>query len=109
MAFDEALVERVRGVLGDAPDVVAKRMFGGIAFMVAGNMACGVVGDDLMVRVGPDVWAACLRLPHAREMDFTGRSMRGMAYVDAEGLQEDDALAGWVERGAVFAASLPPK
>ena len=94
MAFDEVLAERVSGVLGEAPDVVAKRMFGGIAFMVAGNMACGVVGDDLMVRVGPDDWAACLRLPHVREMDFTGRSLRGMVYVDAGGLEEDDVLAG---------------
>jgi len=109
MAFDEALAERVRTVLGDAPDVSERRMFGGIAFMVAGNMACGVIGDDLMVRVGRDAWAECLGLPHAREMDFTGRTMRGMVTVDGAGLDEDEVLAGWVERGSAFAGSLPPK
>jgi len=109
MAFDEALAERVSEVLGDAPDVVAKRMFGGIAFMVAGNMACGVLGDDLMVRVGKADQAACLALPHARPMEMTGRVMGGFVVVDAEGLDEDEALVAWVERGSAFAASLPPK
>jgi len=109
MAFDAALAERVHQVLGDAPDVVAKRMFGGIAFMVAGNMACGVMGDDLMVRVGKAAQAACLAQPFARPMEMSGRVMGGFVVVDAEGLDEDDALAGWVERGSAFAASLPPK
>jgi len=109
VAFDQALAERVSGVLGDAPDVAAKRMFGGIAYMVAGNMACGVMGDDLMVRVGKADQAACLALPHARPMEMTGRVMGGFVVVDAEGLAEDDALASWVERGSAYAASLPPK
>jgi TfoX/Sxy family transcriptional regulator of competence genes len=109
VAFDEALAERVRAVLGDAPDVVGKRMFGGIAYMVAGNMACGIMGDDLMVRVGKADQMACLALPHARTMEMSGRVMGGFVVVDAEGLDEDDVLASWVERGAAFAASLPPK
>jgi len=109
VAFDEALAERVQDVLGDAPDVVAKRMFGGVAFMVAGNMACGVMGDDLMVRVGKDDQAACLALPHTRPMEMSGRVMGGFVVVDAGGLDDDDALTTWVERGAGYAASLPAK
>jgi TfoX/Sxy family transcriptional regulator of competence genes len=109
MAYDEALAERVRTVLGDAPDVVAKRMFGGIAFMVAGNMACGVMGEDLLVRVGKAGQAASLARPSVRPMELSGRVMGGFVVVDAEGLDEDEVLAGWVERGSAFAASLPPK
>lgn len=84
-------------------------MFGGLAIMVAGNMACGVIGDDLMVRVGRDAWAACLALPHAREMDLTGKTMTGIVLVDAEGIAEDDALVEWLDRGLDYAGSLPPK
>jgi len=109
MAFDESLADRVSGVLGDAPDVVAKRMFGGVAFMVAGNMACGVVGEDLLVRVGKDDQAACLALPFVRPMEMAGRVMGGFVVVDAGGLDEDETLMAWVERGSAFAASLPPK
>jgi TfoX/Sxy family transcriptional regulator of competence genes len=109
MAFDEALAERVRDVLGDAPDVVARRMFGGIAFMIAGNMACGVMGDDLLVRVGRDDQAACLALPFARTMEMSGRVMGGFVVVDADGLDEDDVLEAWVERGSAYAGTLPPK
>jgi len=109
MAFDEALAERVSGVLGDAPDVVARRMFGGIAFMVAGNMACGVMGEDLLVRVGKADQAACLALPSVRPMELSGRVMGGFVVVDAAALDEDETLADWVERGSTFAAGLPPK
>jgi TfoX/Sxy family transcriptional regulator of competence genes len=109
MAFDEGLAGRVSGVLGAAPDVVAKRMFGGIAFMVAGNMACGVMGDDLLVRVGKGAQAACLALPFVRPMAMSGRVMGGFVVVDAEGLDEDEALVRWVERGSAFAASLPAR
>jgi TfoX/Sxy family transcriptional regulator of competence genes len=109
MAYDEDLAERVRTVLGDAPDVVAKRMFGGIAFMVAGNMACGVMGEDLLVRVGKADQAACLVRPFVRPMEMSGRVMGGFVVVDAEGLDEEETLVGWVERGSAYAASLPPK
>ena len=109
MAFDEALAERVSAVLGDAPDVVAKRMFGGIAFMVAGNMACGVMGDDLLVRVGKEDQAACLALPSVRPMEMSGRVMGGFVVVDAGVLDEDGDLAAWVERGSAYAATLPAK
>lgn len=84
-------------------------MFGGIAFMLAGNMAVGVVGDDLMVRLGPEDAEKALAERHTRPMDFTGKPMRNMVYVDAEGTASDEDLAAWVEAGADFASSLPPK
>jgi hypothetical protein len=72
-------------------------------------MCCGVVGDELMVRVGPDGYPDALSQPYAREMDFTGRPMRGMVYVGVDGIAEDEDLAAWIERGISFAASLPAK
>jgi TfoX/Sxy family transcriptional regulator of competence genes len=109
VAYDEQLAERIRTVLRARPGVTERRMFGGIAFMIGGNMACGVIRDDLMVRVGPDAHEEALARPHAREMDFVGRPMRGMVYVAPAGVAEDAELARWVEAGAGFAASLPPK
>ena len=84
-------------------------MFGGLCFMTSANMCFGVVGDDLMVRVGPARWEESLARPFAREMDFTGRSMRGMVYVSPEGLEEDAGLHHWLEMGLDYASSLPPK
>jgi len=109
MAFDEGLAERLRDLVGDDPDLRERRMFGGLAFMHRGNMAFCVVGDELMVRVGPDAWPDAVQLPHAREMDFTGRSMKGMVYVGTAGFAEDDDLRSWVDRGLDFTGSLPPK
>jgi TfoX/Sxy family transcriptional regulator of competence genes len=109
MAFDEALADRVRDLLSPRADVTERRMFGGIAFMVAGNMAVGVVHDDLMVRLDPDDAARALEEPHTRPMDFTGRPATNMVYVDSVGTSGDDDLAGWVDAGADFASSLPPK
>jgi len=109
VAYDEQLAARIRTVLGDDPGVDERKMFGGVAFLLDGNMFVGLTGDDLMVRVGPESWADALAQPHAREMDFTGRSMRGYVYVDAAGTAEDDALAAWIERALDFVGSLPPK
>lgn len=109
MAYDEGLAQRIREQLEDREDVGERKMFGGVAFLVAGNMCCGVVGEELMVRVGPDAYEAAIALPHVREMDFTGRPMRGMVYVAPTGLEEDDDLAGWIGRGLTFASSLPAK
>ncbi len=109
MAFDEGLGERIRELLDGAPDVSERRMFGGLAFMVAGAMACGVVGDDLLVRVGRDAYGATLDLPHARPMDMGGRTMRGFVLVDAEGIAEDEDLEDWVDRGVDVARSLPAR
>jgi TfoX/Sxy family transcriptional regulator of competence genes len=108
VAFDEALADRVREILGARAELSERRMFGGIAFMLAGNMCCGVVGEDLMVRLGDDGEAA-LAEPHTRPMDFTGRPMKSAIYVDPDGTASDQDLAKWVEAGADYAASLPPK
>jgi len=109
MAYDEGLAERVRDLFDSAPDVVEKKMFGGVAFMVAGNMACGIIGDDLLVRVARDDYDSTLALPYARQMDMTGRPMRGFVVVDAEGVAEDADLEEWVVRGIDFVETLPPK
>ena len=109
MAYDEGLAQRIREVLQEQQNVVEKKMFGGIAFMVNGNMCCGVVKDTLMARVGPDVYESALGQPHARKMDFTGKSMKGMIYVDSEGLKSEEELKTWVERALEFALSLPAK
>ena len=109
MAYDEKLAARVREVLGRRRGVTEKKMFGGLAFMANGNMACGVLGDDLMVRVGSDVYDEALKKPGAREMKFTGRPMRGMVYVGRQGYRRKPSLEAWVLRGLKFARSLPPK
>jgi TfoX/Sxy family transcriptional regulator of competence genes len=107
--FDEFLGGRIRSALATRDDVVEKRMFGGLAFMVGGNMAVGVIGSDLMVRVGPEADAEALARPHARPMDFSGRPMKGYVYVAPEGVDTDEALAAWVDRGVQFASHLPAK
>jgi hypothetical protein len=84
-------------------------MFGGIAFMVSGHMCCGVLGEELMVRVGPEAYDEALKQPQARALDFTGRPMRGMIYVSTAGVDSDQGLGEWVARGLSFVNSLPPK
>jgi TfoX/Sxy family transcriptional regulator of competence genes len=84
-------------------------MFGGLAFLVNGNMACGIVGDDLMVRLGEDGADAALEDPHTRPMDFTGRPMKSMVYVAPAGFAREQELRAWVDRGVAYARSLPPK
>ena len=108
MPYDEKLVDRVRGVLtGKAFE--ERKMFGGLTFMVQGNMCCGVEGDRLMVRVGPEKHDEALGQEHAQPMDFTGRPMKGMVFVGSEGLTSDKDLKSWVKRGVDFALSLPAK
>jgi TfoX/Sxy family transcriptional regulator of competence genes len=109
MAYDEALAERIRAILAERDDVTERKMFGGIAFMAHGNMCCGVSGDDLMVRLGEDGADAALDEPGARPMDFTGRPMKGYAFVGPAGTATDDAVRSWVERTLAFADTLPAK
>jgi TfoX/Sxy family transcriptional regulator of competence genes len=109
VAYDEKLAERIRDVLGGRRGVTERKMFGGIAFMLHGNMICGIVRDDLMVRVGPDAYDAALREKHTRPMDFNGRPMRGMVYVVPAGIGRRPSLVRWVERGAAYAGTLPKK
>jgi TfoX/Sxy family transcriptional regulator of competence genes len=108
MAYDERLAERIRGVLSSRENVTEKKMFGGIAFMVGGNMAVGVTRDELMVRVGPDAHDQALSQPHVRVMDMGNRPMRGMVNVAPAGVEDDADLARWVNAGADVAAALPP-
>ncbi len=109
MPYDAILADRVLAVLGDQPTLEQKRMFGGLAFMLRGNMACGVIGTDVIVRVPKETYQAALTRPHVREMDFTGRAMRGWVVVSPEATDSDEALREWVEVGASCALSLPPK
>jgi hypothetical protein len=109
VAYDGKLAERVRGVLAGRCDFAEKHMFGGLAFMVEGHMCCGVVGDDLMVRVGPEKFEEALARPHARLMDFTGRPSGGMVYVGPGGTGTARAVASWVDRALGFVRSLPTR
>ena len=109
MAYDEGLAHRVRAALSHRSDLTEKKMFGGLCFLLGGNMCCGIVGDELMLRIGPDAYDGVLARPHAREMDFTGRPMRGMVFVEAGGLSSDTALAEWLEPAVTFAGALPRK
>jgi len=109
MAFDEGLAERIRALLADLGEVSERKMFGGIAFMLGDRMAVGIVGDQLMVRVGPEGYEAALAEPHTRPMDFTARPSRGMVYVAPAGVATEVDLARWVEAGAAYATAQPPK
>ena len=109
MAYDEGLAERLREVFHGRRDVTEKRMFGGLAFMMGGHMTVGIVGDTLMARVGPEQHPAALALPHVREMDFTGRPMKGFVYVAPEGFDAQDDLEAWVRRCVAFVSTLPSK
>lgn len=109
MTADADLTARIRGRLAGEPGIEEKRMFGGVSFLAGGHMLCGVAGDTLVVRVGPDAYDEVLGLPHARECDFTGRPLRGLVMVDPPGFTGDTELARWVEHGLGFVRSLPPK
>ena len=109
MPYDETLADRVRDALAARPGIREQKMFGGLCYLLDGNMAVGVESDRLMVRVGRDAYEDALAQPHARPMDFTGRPMRGFVWVDAAGIGDDRALRRWIRRGLDFAGSLPPK
>ena len=109
VAYDEGLADRVREQIGEDLSLSERRMFGGLAFMASGNMCFAVSGDGLLVRVGPEEYETLLTLPFVSEMDLTGRPLRGLVIVDGEGLAEDGALRGWLDRGIAFTDSLPPK
>ncbi|MBT3368644.1 MAG: TfoX/Sxy family protein [Nitrospina sp.] len=109
MAYDEGLAQRVTELLEEKAGFNEKKMFGGICYLLNGNMACGVLNDDIIVRVGPEQYEGSLKLPHTREFDFTGRPMKGWVMVSQEGQESDEDLAVWVRKGVNFALSLPPK
>ena len=107
MPLDEHLVQRVRTALKSRTSLSERRMFGGVAFMVNGNMACGIVRDRLMLRLGNEEAALALKEPFTQQMDFTGKPMKSMIYALSDGIQSDEALNGWLERALAFARQLP--
>lgn len=109
MAYDELLAGRIRTNLSGHPGLNEKKMFGGVGYILNGNMACGVHKDYLIVRVGPAQYEDALNQPHTREFDMTGRPMKGWIMVAAEGCASEDDLEKWIQKGAIFAQTLPPK
>lgn len=109
MAYDEGLAHRLGESLGDLPDLSTKKMFGSLVFLWHGNMLAGVLGEDLIARVGPEAQADALAQPGARVFDFTGRPMNGWVVVSGEAVAEDDALDDWIGRCREFVEALPPK
>jgi len=109
MAYNEALAQWIRAALSGISGLAEKKMFGGIAFLVQGNMACGVTGDNLMVRINPETYDAALAKPFVRVFDMTGRPMKGWLVVEPEGVQSADDLNQWVKQGVSFAQLLPAK
>lgn len=108
MAYDERLADRVRELLGERTDVTERRMFGGLTFMVAGHMCCGINNDELILRLGPEAEETALTTPHTRPMHFTRRPMRGFVTIAPGGLK-GPSLSGWVAQAVAHAGSLPPK
>jgi TfoX/Sxy family transcriptional regulator of competence genes len=109
MAYDDVLGGRIRAILLGQPGLVEKKMFGGVGFMVQGNMACGVHKDMLIVRVGPEAYEETMSYPHTRPFDMTGRAMKGWVMVEPEGFETESQLKEWVRSGLEFALTLPPK
>lgn len=109
MAYDDGLAQRIREVLDELAESVEKKMFGGVCYLVDGNMACGVFKEFLIVRVGPDRYAESLKVPGTRVFDITGKVMKGWVMVEEGAFEDDDDLRRWIEMGVQFAQSLPPK
>jgi TfoX/Sxy family transcriptional regulator of competence genes len=109
MAYDEALAARIEQQLAGRDGISQRKMFGGVCYMLHGNMAVGVTGDELMLRLGEAGVNAALTEPHTRPMDFTGRVLKNMVYVAPAGCSTDKQLAKWIERALEFAGSLPRK
>jgi TfoX/Sxy family transcriptional regulator of competence genes len=107
MAYDERLAERIREALVARRDVEEKKMMGGLAFMVSGKMCVGIIGDELMARIGPAEYDAALTRRGCREMDFTGRPMKGYVFVGSEGIRTKGALAAWIDLALRYNKSLP--
>jgi TfoX/Sxy family transcriptional regulator of competence genes len=99
----------MRSIISTFAQATEKKMFGGVCFLVNGNMACGVYGDGLIIRVGKASYDEAMRKPHVRPFDLTHRPMKAWVFVDPPGYADEDALKSWVAIGIDFAASLPPK
>ncbi|UCH36988.1 MAG: TfoX/Sxy family protein [Candidatus Bathyarchaeota archaeon] len=109
MVYNEQIADRIRKALRNQPGIVERKMFGGLAFLLYGNMCCGVLGERVMIRTGPDFYETALQKPHVTPMDFTGRIMRNFVVVGPDGLQSDEELSEWIGYAISFALSLPRK
>jgi len=109
LAYNEKLADRVRKILARRKGFAELKMMGGLCFMLRGNMCCGVLKDDLVVRVGPQRYGKAVAEPYARPMDFTGRVLKGFVFVGPGGYRTERTLQAWVMRATDFALSLPPK
>ena len=109
MPYDEGLAQRVRELLEEEPGFDEKKMFGGICFLLFGNMVCGIINDDLIVRVGVDVYEEALKLAQTKKFDLTGRPMKGWVMVLSPGLESDENLSQWVQKDVTYVRSLPSK
>jgi len=109
MAFDESLAERIRQRLARRKNVEEKKMFGGVGFLLNGNLLVGVWKNSLIARLGPEEGEEALKEPHVKEFDITGRRMRNWVLVEPEGVEEDDQLKDWIERATRFVRTLPAK
>jgi hypothetical protein len=109
MAFSEALAGRIRHRLARRKNVEEKRMFGGVGFLLGGNLLVGVWKDSLIARIGPDEGGEALKEPHVKAFDITGRAMKGWVLVEPEGVEHDEQLSAWIQRAVKFVASLPAK
>ena len=109
MAFSQALAERIRQRLARRKNVEEKKMFGGVGFLLHGNMLVGVWKDSLIVRLGPDEGDEALLEPHVKEFNITGRAMKGWVLIAPAGVEGDDQLSGWIQRAVTFVGSLPAR
>jgi hypothetical protein len=109
MPYSQSLADRIRTLLGRRRGLEEKKMFGGVGFLLHGNMLVGVWQTSLVARVGPDAYETSLKLPHARQFDITGRPMKGWILVAAEGVDDDETLLAWIDRATEFVNRLPTK
>jgi TfoX/Sxy family transcriptional regulator of competence genes len=109
MSYDPTLARRIQDALAALPGLTEKKMFGGVGYLVHGNMACGIYGDGLIVRLGLAGYATALQQPHVRVFDLTGRPMKGWVVIEPAGCATDEALRSWVAQGVAFAQTLPEK
>ena len=109
MAYDENLAERIRKLLADQPGCTEKKTFGGLSFLLQGNVACGVLKDDMIVRIEPSQHDSAIANPHVRTFDYTGRPMKGWIMIGPNALASDEDLKEWALKGVQYALSLPPK
>jgi hypothetical protein len=109
MPYDKGLAQRVREILEEEPGFDEKRMFGGICFLLFGNMVCGIIKDDLIVRVGAANYNATLKMPNTKKFDLTGKALTGWVMVLSTALDSDEELNNWVQKAVTFVRTLPPK